>query len=166
MDLSLSLWASKVCFYTSNWSITSVLIPSKVPPESLSQIAGTEEPCISLSASCWIAEIDTNATHIYENQKEPTLTCADQDSMRDPEQYVISHTDNYDIAQQLLALMLQSVASGRSFPYNHLYSSYANPEKEAIGAAYRFWGRGITSDPEILSLSIALSPCSPPVARY
>jgi hypothetical protein len=114
-----------------------------VPPESLSQIAGTEEPCIPLNALCWIAETDTNATHIYENQKEPTLTCADQDSMRAPKRYVISHTDNYDIAQQLLALMLQSVASGRSFPYNYLYSSYANPEKEAIRAAYRFWGRGI-----------------------
>lgn len=118
--------------------MTYFLIPSKVSPESLSQIAGTEESCISLNALCWIAETGTNATHIYENQKEPTLTCADQDSMKAPKQYVISHTDNYDIAQQLLALMLQSAASGMSFQYNYLYSSYANPGKEAIGADYRF----------------------------
>ncbi|KAJ5828077.1 uncharacterized protein N7525_006330 [Penicillium rubens] len=72
----------------------SISLSTEVPPESLSQIAGTEEPCISLNASCWIAEADTNVTHIYENQKDSTLTCADQDT------------------QQLLALMLQSTASG------------------------------------------------------
>lgn len=60
------------------------LIPRAVSLESLSQIKGIKAPCISLNAPCWIAEADMSVMRIYEHDKEPTLTCANQDSTRPP----------------------------------------------------------------------------------
>lgn len=75
---------------------------------------GTNHVSPSMPHSGSIAEADSNATRIFELQKEPTLTCGGPESMMASAQHVASHTGNYDTAQQLLAVKLQAVTSGAS----------------------------------------------------
>ena len=92
---------------------------------SLQQLAATNELCLSFDTPCWVVESDLNQARVYQQQTRTSLICADEHSMLAFYTKAIQlYTDGL-IGQQLLTMMLQSVARGKTAKA-YKYSSFAN----------------------------------------
>lgn len=86
-----------------------------VSPRTLHQVAGTNELYLPFDSPCWVAESNMSQAHIHKQQTRTSLICADALSMLAIYMVVMSLYTDKLIAQQLLTMMLQSVARGKSF---------------------------------------------------
>lgn len=84
-------------------------------PKTLHQVAGKSELYLPFDNPCWVAESDMSQAHVHQQQTRTSLICADAHSMLAIYMVAISLYTDKLIAQQLLTMMLQSVARGKFF---------------------------------------------------
>ena len=127
-------------FYPNMLNGTFPLIKRTVTSESLRQIARTSNLCFTSEDPCWIAESNLDRAHVYQQRSSSSLTCADAHGMLPAIHFtVILLCTDRDIAQQLLILVLQSVARGESVQVKQ-YLSIANYCVEDYGRPYPIIG--------------------------
>lgn len=134
------VWALRVSYNPNVLNCTTPLINRAVSSKLLQQIARTSNLCLTSENPCWIAESNLDRTHVYQQRSSSSLTCGDAHGTLPVIHFtaILLCTD-MDIAQQLLILVLQSVARSE-FVQVKKYLSVANYCTEDYGRPYPIIG--------------------------